>query len=55
MPVLAAGVHERGDSYELTGVVDVISSMSIDGQNANSNVQLIRETSSIRLTTNMTS
>lgn len=43
MPVLAAGVHARGDRYELTGIVDVISSMSIEQQNPNSIVQLIRE------------
>jgi hypothetical protein len=42
MPTLAAGVHARGDRYELTGIVDVISSMSINGQNANPIVQLIR-------------
>jgi PD-(D/E)XK nuclease superfamily len=43
MPTLAQGVHARGDRYELTGIVDVISSMAVNEQNTNLIVQLIRE------------
>jgi len=43
MPALPAGIFPRGDRYELTGIVDVISSMTIGAGNTNMIVQIIRD------------
>jgi hypothetical protein len=43
MPRLALGRNARGDRYELTGVIDVISSVVLGGQDANVLVQLIEQ------------
>jgi hypothetical protein len=43
MPLLPPGVHARGDRYELTGIVDVITSMAIDAQSPNAFIQIIKD------------
>lgn len=44
MPALPAGEHARGSRYELTGVVDVISSVMLGQATTNPLVQLIEAT-----------
>lgn len=43
MPILPAGIQSRGDRYELTGIVDVITSVAIVGQSSNAFIQIIRD------------